>query len=327
MDYLVTLVGKGDERVQDWPMVQNPIPTIGLCLCYVGFVKYLGPHLMKDREPLNIRWLMVAYNFIMVIVSTYLFYKLGVHGWFGKYNYCCQPVDYTDSDDAIGMASIAWWYYITKFVEFSDTIFFVLRKKYSHISTLHVIHHGIMPMSVWWGIKFTPGGHSTFFAFINSFVHILMYVYYGMAAIGPQMSKFLFWKKHMTSIQMVQFVMIFVHSFQLLFRECDYPKSFMWWIGFHAVLFWFLFWDFYKTSYLNSRRNNALQQSKQRPAAFLACSPTESFLNGENDDRALLDQSAIKRRVLVKNGGKANGYSKELQNSRNVGDVINGKDL
>jgi hypothetical protein len=36
-------------------------------------------------------------------------------------------------------------------------IFFVLRKKNNHISTLHVIHHGVMPMSVWFGVKFTPG--------------------------------------------------------------------------------------------------------------------------------------------------------------------------
>lgn len=55
------------------------------------------------------------------------------------------------------MATLAWWYYITKFIEFSDTIFFVLRKKNTHITNLHVIHHGVMPMSVWWGVKFTPG--------------------------------------------------------------------------------------------------------------------------------------------------------------------------
>jgi len=36
-------------------------------------------------------------------------------------------------------------------------VFFVLRKKNNHVSTLHVIHHGCMPMSVWFGVKFTPG--------------------------------------------------------------------------------------------------------------------------------------------------------------------------
>jgi hypothetical protein len=36
-------------------------------------------------------------------------------------------------------------------------IFFILCKKNDHISTLHVIHHGVMPMSVWIVVKFTPG--------------------------------------------------------------------------------------------------------------------------------------------------------------------------
>lgn len=138
-------------------MVRSPLPTLLLCLSYVLTVKFIGPKFMKNREPLNIRWLMVSYNLIMVFVSTWIFVKLGQHGWFGKYNYRCQPVDYSGSDDATGMATAAYWYYITKFVEFADTVFFVLRKKDSHVTTLHVIHHGIMPMSVWWGIKFTPG--------------------------------------------------------------------------------------------------------------------------------------------------------------------------
>lgn len=124
-------------------------------------------------------------------------------------------------------------------------------------------------------VLFLTGGHSTFFAFINSFVHIIMYIYYGLAAIGPCMNRYLWWKKYMTAIQMVstllsnrigrgddfvwfqiQFILIFMHSFQLLFRECDYPRGFMWWIGFHAVLFWFLFYDFYKNAYKMKQCSN-----------------------------------------------------------------------
>jgi len=36
-------------------------------------------------------------------------------------------------------------------------IFFILRKKYSQVSCLHVYHHGIMPVSWWFGVKFVPG--------------------------------------------------------------------------------------------------------------------------------------------------------------------------
>jgi elongation of very long chain fatty acids protein 7 len=292
----------GDPRVANWPLMQSPWPTIGICLSYVYLVKYLGPALMKDREPYNIRYLMAFYNFAMVLISVYIFLKLGFYGWFGKYNYKCQPVDYSNSIEAIGMAHLSWWYYISKFLEFSDTIFFVLRKKFTHVSTLHVIHHGVMPMSVWWGVKFTPGGHSTFFAFVNSFVHIVMYIYYGLSALGPRMNKYLWWKKYMTTFQMVQFILIFVHSFQLLFRECNYPRGFMWWIGFHAVLFWFLFWDFYKNAYRNTPSSKTT-----RPNLGSMCSlDYEQLSNGHQ-----------KNGTILSNGNKnnySNGIHKEHKN-------------
>lgn len=256
-----------DPRVTDWPLMQSPWPTLVICLSYVYIVKFAGPSLMKNRQPLDIRWLMVTYNFGMVILSFLVFYWFGIYGWFSKYSWTCQPVDYSRSPEAMAMASVCWWFYVSKFIEFIDTIFFVMRKKHSQVSTLHVTHHGIMPMSIWWGLKFTPGGHSTFFAFINSFVHVLMYTYYGLAAIGPHMSKYLWWKKYMTTIQMVQFIFIFAHSFQLLFVDCNYPRGFMWWIGFHAVLFWFLFVDFYKNAYRKKQivcKRNAEEASYAR---------------------------------------------------------------
>ena len=105
-------------------------------------------------------------------------------------------------------------------------------------------------ITVWWGVKFTPGGHSSFFGFINTFVHIVMYFYYMLAAMGPQMQKYLWWKKYLTLLQMVQFIMVMVHAFQLLFyNPCNYPIAFVWWIGAHAVMFYFLFSNFYKQAY------------------------------------------------------------------------------
>ena len=47
------------------------------------------------------------------------------------------------------------------------------------------------------------GGHSTFFALLNSFVHIVMYFYYMIAAMGPKYQKYIWWKKYLTSFQMV----------------------------------------------------------------------------------------------------------------------------
>ncbi|XP_037806325.1 elongation of very long chain fatty acids protein [Lucilia sericata] len=240
---------KSDPRVKDWFMMSSPVPTFLLCVFYAYFSKSLGPKLMAKRKALDLRQILVWYNLFQTIFSAWIFYEYLMSGWWGHYNFRCQPVDYSNNPLALRMARVCWWYYISKFTEFFDTLFFILRKKTQHVSTLHVIHHGCMPFSVWMGMKFAPGGHSTFFALLNSFVHIVMYFYYMIAAMGPKYQKYIWWKKYLTSFQMVQFVAIFTHQFQLLFRECDYPKGFMVWIGLHGVMFLFLFSDFYKAKY------------------------------------------------------------------------------
>lgn len=50
------------------------------------------------------------------------------------------------------------------------------------------------------------GGHSTFFGLLNTFVHIVMYFYYFLTALGPQVQKYLWWKKYLTTLQMVSYV-------------------------------------------------------------------------------------------------------------------------
>lgn len=39
-------------------------------------------------------------------------------------------------------------------------------------------------------------------AMSNSFIHVLMYSYYGLSALGPSVTKYLWWKKYLTIIQL-----------------------------------------------------------------------------------------------------------------------------
>lgn len=253
---------KSDPRVNDWLMMSGPFPTIAICLSYAYFVKVLGPKLMENRKPFELRRVMMWYNFCQVFISIWLFNE-ALSGWGGQYSFRCQPVDYSNNPHALRMARGSWWYYMSKFIELTDTIFFVLRKKNDHISTLHVIHHGVMPLSVWFGVKFTPGGHATFFGFVNTFVHIIMYLYYFLAALGPKIQPYLWWKKYLTVMQMGQFVLIMLHAFQLLFIDCNFPKVFVWWIGMHAVMFYFLFRNFYNEAYIKKQKD--MKNMSDRP--------------------------------------------------------------
>ncbi|CAO1434987.1 unnamed protein product [Diamesa serratosioi] len=270
---------QSDSRVNDWPMMQSPLPTLAMCIFYAYFSKSLAPRLMQNRKPFDLRKTLVFYNLFQTLFSTWIFYEYLQSGWLRDYSFRCQPVDYTPK--GLRMAETCWWYYVSKFTEFFDTLFFLLRKKNQHVSTLHVIHHGCMPFSVWMGMKFAPGGHSTFFAMLNAFVHIVMYFYYMIAALGPKYQKYIWWKKYLTAFQMLQFVAIFTHQFQLIFsNKCNYPKSFMVWIGLHGVMFLFLFSDFYKQSYNKKQKRLKDISDKAAKSATLNGKPHE---NGGND--------------------------------------------
>lgn len=138
---------KGDPRVADWPLMTSPFPTMLLCLTYAYLVKVSGPKWMENRKPFELKTWILWYNAGQVIFSCWLVYELLLSGWGNEYSFRCQPIDRSNTGKPLRMAGASWWYFIAKLTEFTDTLFFVLRKKFNHVSSLHVIHHGIMPVS------------------------------------------------------------------------------------------------------------------------------------------------------------------------------------
>ncbi|XP_037782502.1 elongation of very long chain fatty acids protein-like isoform X1 [Penaeus monodon] len=250
-----------DHRQDPWLLTKSPLPTVALSLLYVLGVTWIGPKLMAKRKPFEgLRNVMVAYNAVQVVYSAWLVYELGMGGWFGSYSFRCQTCDFSDDPMAVRMMHASYWYYFSKFVDFLDTIFFVLHKKYEHISVLHVCHHSLMPVSMWYGVRYQPGGHNTLMGLLNSFVHVVMYGYYLLAAMGPKVRPYLWWKKHVTTLQMVQFITVIVHALQLTVADCPgVPPALNLWVGLNALMFLGLFADFYVKSY---REKRASQKQK-----------------------------------------------------------------
>jgi len=252
-----------DPRVDDWLFMSSPWPVLGICALYYYIVRIAGPRFMNDRPPYDIKNFVIAYNFFQTFLSLWIFSKATRFWLTGKYNLLCQPVDYSYSEDGFLAADMTWWYFFSKFIDYFDSFFFLLRKKFSHLSTLHVVHHGIMPFTAWFGIKFVGGGHTTFCGFLNMGVHVVMYFYYLMSAMGPQVQKYLWWKRYLTSLQMIQFVTFFIHASLPLFIECDFPKIFSYVILFHGGMFFLLFANFYVQSYVN-RSNKESKSGKSK---------------------------------------------------------------
>uniref|UniRef100_A0A1I8JMR5 Elongation of very long chain fatty acids protein n=1 Tax=Macrostomum lignano TaxID=282301 RepID=A0A1I8JMR5_9PLAT len=88
------------------------------------------------------------------------------------------------------------------------------------ISFLHVYHHATM-FPLWWiGVKWVAGGQSFVGAMINSFVHVVMYTYYGLCAVGESVQKYLWWKRYLTRMQLIQFFIGMVMGSHSLLTGC-----------------------------------------------------------------------------------------------------------
>lgn len=65
-----------DPRVGDWWMMSNPFPTLIICLLYAYFSKVLGPKLMENRKPFDLRGILIMYNLIQTLFSAWIFYEV-----------------------------------------------------------------------------------------------------------------------------------------------------------------------------------------------------------------------------------------------------------
>nr|XP_045608805.1 elongation of very long chain fatty acids protein AAEL008004-like [Procambarus clarkii]XP_045608806.1 elongation of very long chain fatty acids protein AAEL008004-like [Procambarus clarkii] len=239
-----------DPRQESWLLMTSPLPTLFATFVYIAASTWWGPLYMKHRAPFSgLRNVMMAYNAIQVVYSAWMFYEGGMAGWFGDCSVFCQACDFSDDPKAVRMMHCCYWYYFSKHVDFIDTLFFVLHKKNSHISLLHMTHHSLMPVSTWYGVRYYPGGHNTLFGFLNCFVHVVMYSYYLLAAMGPRVRPFLWWKKYLTGLQIVQFIIVILQALLMLFIECEAPLIVAHWVGVVAIGFLALFADFFYSSY------------------------------------------------------------------------------
>lgn len=239
---------KVDKRTIGLPLMDNFSYVLWACVAYVCLIVF-GPFIFGKllKEPLNIKPVMVAYNFIVIIINAVLLIGF-LRVWISKrYNFICNTVDYTD-DLAL---YCVYGYFLSKGVDFTDTLFMMLRKKFDQASFLHVYHHCSMFLIWWIGARFAGGGASITGPMINSFVHVVMYTHYFLTALGfkipPQ------WKKRITKLQIGQLVFVMIHSIVVAESDCAFPTSLLYAQSIFLFTLAYLFMQFYNRAYNKSK--------------------------------------------------------------------------
>ncbi|EMP35725.1 Elongation of very long chain fatty acids protein 4 [Chelonia mydas] len=99
-------------------------------------------------------------------------------------------------------------------------------------------------------VNSVPSSRPAFFgAQMNSFIHVVMYMYYGLAACGPKFQKYLWWKRYLTILQLIQFHVTLGHTAMSIYIDCPFPKWMHWGVMIYAITFIFLFGNFYYRTY------------------------------------------------------------------------------
>ena len=180
---------------------------------YVGIMSCTSVFAYANSKAYTIpRSVMVLYNLINSCANLYIVAGIAP--------YVCNTTLGIDVPDDTNLRAMVYLHYMTKYLDFFDTFIMILRHKWKQVHLLQLFHHSTIGVVWYWVYMDMPtiyGAGYAFGAFVNSFIHFLMYLHYFVTTIGMTNP----FKNYMTAMQMFQFALCLGHA--LYNYICD-PK-------------------------------------------------------------------------------------------------------
>lgn len=251
-------------------MIRSPVAVVGCTIAYLAFVCFLGPLMMRNRKPFELKNVIRLYNLVMVLLAAILLkrtYTDSVQSM-GTMLDCSKTFALNDQSGT-KIYQMADFILLVRISEYFDTIFFTLRKKQNQVTFLHVFHHTFVPLYAYWILRTAPLRFNVYIILINSFVHVLMYFYYFLATFqqprdsqtkpSPLMmvvNKLLMFKKYMTQLQILQFISLGLYTIWAALQPnmCNIPSTYILANFLLAFGFLSLFLHFYLSAYRNAAK-------------------------------------------------------------------------
>ncbi|XP_059061449.1 elongation of very long chain fatty acids protein 7-like [Achroia grisella] len=250
---------QNSDSIRGWPLEQT-LPAIAVVLVtYLVMIKIILPAFMKTRPAYEFKNVLKFYNGFQVTYSAYLVFL------YTRYilRHGIITTGCPKGEDLKELISDIYIYFIAKHLDLLDTVFFILRKKDNQASFLHVYHHCVMVTWTWLHYVHFPTDNFVVVGLLNSFVHVLMYAYYGISSLGPEFAKYVWWKKHLTKIQLVQFILVVLDlHYQQKLSPCPIPWYFHYFCTGNISFFFILFIKFYINSYKRKWEKTSVPEKK-----------------------------------------------------------------
>ncbi|EDW61477.2 uncharacterized protein Dvir_GJ22069 [Drosophila virilis] len=248
---------------KNMPIIASHWPVTLILVGYLLFVLKIGRIFMAKRKPYNLKNIIVVYNICQVIYNSVLFI-LVIYLIFVNLAYdlqCMESLPHKHPSKELERW-LTYSYFLNKVIDLLDTVFFVLRKSYKQITILHVYHHVLMVFGIYWVMRlYGVGGQYMMMGLFNTFVHAVMYFYYFISAMYPKLKSSLWWKKYITGIQILQFILLFLQATLVLLSNpsCQFPMFLQYLQLSQALIMIVMFGNFYYHAYVKPK-----QQKQQK---------------------------------------------------------------
>jgi fatty acid desaturase (delta-4 desaturase) len=194
----------------------HPSVVFGLPIVWL-FAVYTLASYMTTRKAVNVREYMKVYNVAQIVLCSYMVWGMMscvMHNFFGI----------NSAYDATG----EWFvfvHYLSKYMDWFDTFWIVLKKNRQQLSFLHVYHHATISM-VWGYLLYAGVGNGTarYGAWINSLTHVIMYSHYLWTSFGLKNP----FKRYITGWQICQFYSCLAHAFLVRCLETSPSAEYAW---------------------------------------------------------------------------------------------------
>jgi elongation of very long chain fatty acids protein 4 len=223
---------------------------------YLAFVA-VGVYFMKNvrgnKKLEGLYGFKFAYNIIQVMLCSYMCLDAFVQAY--RHNYTLMPCEPFNATNPV-MGDILYIFYLSKILDFADTVFIIAECRWKQLSFLHVYHHFSIFLFYWLNLNVGFDGDVFLTIILNGFIHTIMYTYY---FVSLHTSESIWWKKYLTQSQMIQFALMNFQAAYLVLNECTaFPIRIIKAYFYYIISLLILFMHFYlQDNYFNKKVRGA----------------------------------------------------------------------
>ncbi|KAG6442473.1 hypothetical protein O3G_MSEX002384 [Manduca sexta] len=202
----------------------NPNDVAFILITYLLFTFKVGPYIMEKRQPFQIKTFIVIYNVFKIINSVILGSRT--------------------------IAVLYWKYMAASILDLFDTVFLVICKKYSLVTFHQAFYNVLLLITAWSCLKYDPTDQWMCTNMMSCFIHTVIYVYNALTTMEPTYAKYLWWKKYLMIVLMIQFVLVATQVvIQASTSQCQIHAG-TYWVGLlNLSLYICLLIDFHHKTY------------------------------------------------------------------------------